>query len=279
MKFMGLTEDYCGEDSYFYLLPVEYEKDVTYGDGASKGSTKILKASKHLEWYEEQFDNEPFVKGINTLEPLNLMGEKPERVKEIISDEVKKYKDKFLITLGGDHSVTIGVVNGLLDKEDFSVLILDAHSDMRHSWNNSKYNHACVSKRISEKTSVGIIGVRSQDIDEAKEINESEKVNQLKAYDINDKRIKELLRQLKDKVYISIDVDVFDPSFIRNTGTAEPGGFSWNQVIDILKTVFVNKDVIAADIVEFAPKENFDAEAFSLARLAYKLMALKLLDD
>ncbi|MFH1589151.1 MAG: agmatinase [archaeon] len=261
MRFMDLADEYSGENSFFSILPIEYEKDVTYGKGASKGPKEIIKASQHLEYYDEQFYCEPFLKGIKTLEAV---------------EEVKELSNNFTIALGGDHSITIGVVDKLLEKEDFSVIVLDAHSDMRHSWNNSKYNHACTSKRISEKTSIGLIGIRSQDIDEAKEIKKNKDIHQIKAYEFNEEKLFQLLKKLKNKVYISIDVDVFDPSFIRNTGTPEPGGFTWNEVINILQKIFKEKEVIGADIVEFAPNINFEAEAYSLAKLAYKLMSLKL---
>lgn len=113
------------------------------------------------------------------------------------------------------------------------------------------------------------------DKDELDIIDQNENIDLIKIYDHNEIILKEKISRLKDNIYISIDVDVFDPSFIRNTGTPEPGGFAWDQVINILKIIFQNKNVIAADIVEFAPTENFRAEAYSLAKLAYKIMALK----
>ena len=182
------------------------------------------------------------------------------------------------MTLGGDHAVTIGVVKGLEKiHDDFSIVMLDAHSDFRDSWNNSELNHACVAKQISKQHDVGIIGVRSQDVDESKSVESSKNVHIIKAYDFNMDNLKETLGKLKKNVFISIDVDVFDLSFIRNTGTPEPGGFQWDRVIEILKEIFNQKKVIGADITEFAPKgleENFRAEAYSLAKLAYKIMSL-----
>ena len=180
-----------------------------------------------------------------------------------------------MISLGGDHSITIAAIKALEINEDFSVIILDAHADFRDSWNGSEYNHACTAKQVSKNHKVALLGVRSMDIDEKKQIEKADDVHLLKAYDFNLTKLKEILPKLKDKVYLSIDVDVFDPSFIRNTGTPEPGGFTWNQVISILKTIFKEKEVIAADIVEFAPKNNFEAEAYALAKLCYKLMAMK----
>ncbi len=267
--WMNLPREY--RKGKFVILPVSYEKDVTYGDGASLGPKEIIKASEHLEYYDEQFDCEPFEKGIELLKPIKAT--EPEEMIERASKEVNIHKDKFVIGLGGDHSVTIGLTKN--SGKDVSVIILDAHADFRDSWNGSSLNHACVAKQLSKKHSVALLGVRSMDIDEAKQIEENENVHLIKAYDFNLTKLKEILPKLKDKVYISIDVDVFDPSFIRNTGTPEPGGFNWNQVIAILKVIFNEKEVVGADIVEFAPKENFQAEAYSLAKLVYKIMGMK----
>ena len=267
--WMNLPQEYRG--GKFVILPIEYEKDLTFGTGASLGPSEIIKASEHLEYYDEQFDCEPFEKGIKLLEPIKA--DEPEKMIEKISEEIKNHKNKFVIGLGGDHSVTLGLTKNL--DSDTSIIILDAHADFRDSWNGSSLNHACVSKQLSKKHFLALLGIRSMDIDEKTQIENNEKVHLLNAYNFNLTKLKEILSKLKDKVYISIDVDVFDSSFIRNTGTPEPGGFTWNQVIAILKEIFKHKEVIAADIVEFSPKENFQAEAYSLAKLVYKIMALK----
>ena len=268
MSWMRLPEEYMKDNSEFVILPISYEDNPTYGGGASKGPVEIIKASEHLEYYDEQFDCEPFVKGIKELEEVKTLEKIKETVKGI-------GKERFLIGLGGDHAVTIGIVQGLEEiHDDFSVLILDAHSDFRYS-RGGMNNHACVARRIVGKHKVGVIGVRSQDVDEAKEIKNNKNIKILKSYDFNENELEKVLDFLGDKVYLSIDVDVFDPSFIRNTGTPEPGGFTWDRVISILEKVFAAKTVIGADIVEFAPKENYRAEAFALAKLAYKIMALR----
>lgn len=292
---MNLPKEY--RKGKFVILPIEYEKDLTFGTGTINGPKEIIAASKHLEYYDEQFDCEPFEKGIELLEPIKAT--EPEEMIEKVSAKIKKLytgarhdydfsdenscasigasvQNKFVIALGGDHSVTIGLVKAQEQiHQDFSVIILDAHADFRDSWNNSSLNHACVAKQVSKKHDLALLGIRSMDIDEKKQIDNNENVHLLKAYGFTLDKLKEILPKLKDKVYISIDVDVFDPSFIRNTGTPEPGGFNWNQMIAILKTIFKNKEVVAADIVEFSPKENFQAEAYALAKLVYKIMAMK----
>ncbi|MEE9525143.1 MAG: agmatinase [Candidatus Woesearchaeota archaeon] len=272
MNWMNLPEEYAKEDSYFSIFPIAFEGNVTYGKGAIRGAEEIVVASKHLEYYDEQFDNEPFEKGIRLATGIRANNE------EEMINKIKTYfpKNKFVIGLGGDHSVTIGCVKALEEKEnDFSVIILDAHADFFDSWNGSQLNHRCAAKQVVKDHQVLSIGIRSMDIDEKKLIDEDKDINIIKAYEFDEKKLRKELKKLRNKVYVSIDVDVFDPAFIRNTGTPEPGGFSWNHVIGILQIIFEMKEVIGADIVEFAPTQNFKAEAFSLAKLAYKIMALK----
>ncbi len=271
MKWMNLPEKYSSKESKFAILPIPYEKDVTYGEGASKGPEEIIKASRHLEYYDDQFDCEPFEKGIQLLD--SIAGNTPEEMINNIQNIVKKYQDKFIIGIGGDHAVTLGITNHL--PKDTSIIQFDAHADFRDSWNNSTLNHACVARQLSNKHSILQIGIRSMDVDEKNTLDQNENVYTISSYNYSLEKVKELLPKLNNKVYITIDVDVFDPSLIRNTGTPEPGGLMWNQVIAVLNQIFKEKDVIGADIVEFAPRYNFEAEAYSLAKLIYKIMAMK----
>lgn len=277
MDWMNLPEEYR-KNGYFQILPVEYEGNVTYGKGTSLGPNKIIRASSHLEYYDEEFDCEPFKKGIKTQQALDLEDVNPSEMVENVSSKVQNTKG-FPLIIGGDHSITIGAVKGFREKEDesFSVLVLDAHSDFRDRWNNSKYNHACVSKRISEENNTGIIGVRSQDISEKESINSEDNTRVLYSHEFSIEETKEIISDLDEKVYVSIDCDVFDPSLISCTGTPEPGGLDWRNVIDVLKIVFEEKKVIGADIVEFSPSKDREcrSESYTLARLAYKLMSLE----
>ncbi len=272
MKFMELASEYSKKDSYFAVLPLSFEGNVTYGKGADQGAEEIIKASKHLEYYDEQFENEAFEKGIYTADTLREDNE------EKMLSKIKKGfpSNEFVLSLGGDHSVTVGCVRVMeKKKKDFSVIILDAHADFFDSWNDSQYNHRCVAKNIAGKHKVLSVGVRSMDIDEAELIKDHENMKIIKAHEFTFEKLKQELEKLEKDVYISVDADVFDVSFIRNTGTPEPGGFLWGKVMDILKLIFENKNVVSADIVEFAPVENFRAEAFSLAKLGYKIMSMK----
>lgn len=273
---MALPEEYAGEQSKVAILPVPFEKDVTYGQGANKGPEEIIRASQYLEYYDDELDSEPFEQGIQLMGPLHC-ADNPQTAHDQIVEHAAKFTGRFIIGIGGDHSITSGFVEALSkEHENLSVLILDAHADLRYSWKNSKWNHACVARRIAAKHKVGIIGVRAMDKYEKKYADNEDNVKIVKAYAISEESIKKVLAHLTDKVFISIDVDVFDPSFIRNTGTPEPGGLGWYDVLNILKRVFDEKNVVGADVVEFAPQLDFRAEAFALAKLVYKLAAYRL---
>ena len=158
-------------------------------------------------------------------------------------------------------------------EEDVSIIVLDAHPDMFFSWNGSQLNHRCVAQKLVGKHQILEIGIRSMDIDEKNIIDQNQNIDLIKAYDYNKEILVEKLDSLSSKVYLSIDVDAFD--FINNTGTPEPGGLNWNQLIEILQIIFKNKEVIGADVVEFAPTNNYRVEAYTLAKLIYKIFALK----
>jgi agmatinase len=275
-NWMNLPQEYNTEKSKFVILPIAYEKNVTFGIGASKGPAEIIKASKHLEYYDDQFDCEPFLQGIKLLDQLELNDKNPKEMVSEISRTIENQKGKFMISLGGDHAVTIGIVKGLEKyHQNFSIIQFDAHADFRDSWNGSSLNHACVSRQISKKHELLNIGVRSMDIDEKKLIEKEKNVHLIPTYNFSLEKIEKILPKLKNKVYITIDIDSLDPSFIRNTGTPEPGGLTWNNLIESLKLIFRNKEVIGADIVEFSPKHDFEPEAYALAKLTYKIMAMQ----
>ncbi|MEM0231106.1 MAG: agmatinase [Candidatus Woesearchaeota archaeon] len=284
MKFMNLPEEYSGPNSRFLIVPIPYEGRVSWMSGASKAPANIIRASANLEYYDEEFEVEPFLKGIATLKSIT-----PGRVSEeaaVRSIERKvaqlKIEGSFPVFLGGDHSVTIGVVKGLEKKFfDFGFISIDAHSDLRESWNKSRFNHACTSRRVLENHPVLIVGLRSQDSEEAEIIREGRALA-IKRYEYSPQFLKSALAKLPQSVFLSIDVDAFDPSLVRYTGTPEPGGFFWNELIEILKLIFEHKKVIAADVVEFAPGKDekiTNAESFTIAKLIYKIFALKMLSE
>ena len=277
MNFMNLPKEYSGNKSKYCILPIEYEGKLTAGKGVKSGSIEIIKESYRLEYYDEQFDNEAFSSGIQLLKPLKFTKKNSDTiVMKKIADEVSKHKDKFMVSIGGDHSVTIGILKGfekIYPDNNFSVVSFDAHADLFDSWNGSKFNHRCVSKYASYNHDVAIFGLRSLDYEEMQTIRSSQNIHAVFDYD-RESRF-DVLSKIKHNVYVTIDVDCFDPSFIRATGTPEPGGYSWSSMIKNLKVIFDTKNVIGIDIVEYSPTKDSTAESYSLAKLIYKIISMK----
>lgn len=271
---MNLPEEYANSDSRYYIIPISYEGNLTSVHGAKDGAKEIINASQQLEYFDERTKTEPFEKGIYLLPEINPGKVDEKKAFHHIRDNLPDLTGKFPIFLGGDHSITYAITQGI-GSEDFSVVMFDAHADFRHSWNNSSYNHACVSKNISKNHDLCLFGVRSMDIEEHKEIIQ-------KKIDITFKPTAEVvlksMSRLKNNVYISIDVDCLDPSIIRNTGTPEPSGMDYEQLYEALKAIFSTKNVIGVDICEFSPQENKNdarVESYILAKLVYHILGLK----
>ncbi|MBW2981603.1 agmatinase [Candidatus Woesearchaeota archaeon] len=266
------------------ILPVPYGGTVSYGKGTEKGPSAIIKASQHMEFYDEELKKNNFKAGICTLHTLKSEP-KPEKMAESVYNNCRQLiKDnKFIVMLGGEHSISSGLAKALKEKyKDLSVLQLDAHSDLRDKWYIgeedksplSKYSHACVMKRIREFCSKTVqVGIRSMS---EEEIPESKRSNIFWAKDIynNNKWFDKAINLLSNNVFITIDLDVFDPSIMSATGTPEPGGLLWYQVIDFLKQVFKKKNVVGFDAVELAPNNDKSCD-FMAAKLIYRLIGYK----
>jgi agmatinase len=194
-----------------------------------------------------------------------------------VHDKTAEYlsKDKFVVTIGGEHSVSIGAIQAHAEKvKDLGVLQLDAHADLRDEYQGSKFNHACVMARVKEFCPVVQVGIRSMDIEEKKSpvpgsVFFAEDIHKDRSY------IESVIAQLSESVYITIDLDVFDPSVMPSTGTPEPGGMLWYDVLALLRAVCKKKNVVGFDIVELCPNENNKAPDFTAAKLIYKTLAYK----
>lgn len=282
VTFGDFPEEYKDIDrAKAVIVPVPLEETGTYLSGTRFAPDEIILASRALEWFDESLEFEPYKKGIatiaaplwergNVLSCLSLL-------EEIVSEIVRA--DKFPVVIGGEHTITLGNVKGILSQySDLSCLILDAHSDLRESYDRTAFSHACVTRRISELGIKNIveIGVRSLSIEEYEYINSANNINVIKARDyLRDPKFFEenIPNMLGDNVFISIDMDVFDPSLISAVGTPEPGGLSWYNVISILEEVFAHKNIVGCDVVELLGTNK--ASCFIAAKLIFKLIAYK----
>ncbi|MFH1770028.1 MAG: agmatinase [archaeon] len=264
------------ENSKIVILPVPYDGTSTWIKGADKGPDAIIEASCNMELYDISTDSEVCEKGIFTDKPVDG-NSKPEKMVDAVTRRVEKHlgNEKFTIVIGGEHSVSLGTIFAHANKyKNMCVLQLDAHLDTRDSYEGSKFNHACVMARAKELCPVIQVGIRSMDYCEKENINKN---NVFFAEDIqsNKKWIDKVVSRLSDNVYLTIDLDVFDPSIMPSTGTPEPGGLLWYEVLELLTRVMKSKNVVGFDVVELCPTDNNKAPDFLAAKLIYKLLSYK----
>lgn len=279
-NFGCLPEEYsCLERARIAVVSVPYDRTSTWLKGANEGPTAIIEASAHMELYDIETDSEVYRKGIFTTEPVS--GElPPEEMIERVTEEVQSYigDGKFVVVVGGEHSVSIGSVKAhIANNTDITVVQLDAHCDLRDEYEGSKYNHACVMARIAELCPIVQVGVRSMDSSEKVALDKSRVVFANDIYE-NKNWVEKAIAKLSGKVYITIDLDVFDPSIMPSTGTPEPGGLLWYDALGLLRAVFENRDVVGFDVVELCPDERNKAPDFLAAKLIYKLLSYKFKD-
>jgi len=277
-NFGDLPEEYSAlENARVVVIPVPFDRTSTWLKGADKGPAAIIEASAHMELYDIETDSEVYKKGIFTAEPLDGQ-QLPEDMVEMVAEQVQKYleNDKFVVVVGGEHSISIGSARAHVAKNaGITVLQLDAHSDLRDEYKGSRYNHACAMARIAELCPIVQVGIRSMDSSEKKALDTS-RVIFAREISTNKSWVEKVLSKLSEKVYITIDLDVFDPSIMPSTGTPEPGGLLWYDVLGLMRTVFENRNVVGFDIVELCPDERNKAPDFLAAKLIYKLLGYKL---
>jgi len=278
-NFLELEDEFSNyETSKVAVLPVPYEKTTTYMKGAAKGPGAILKASRQVELYNEELGKNMYDMGICTLNELRIE-EKPELMVNVVYENVKKLIDdnKFPVVIGGEHSITPGCIKAFAGLDGFSILQLDAHADLREEYNGTKFSHACAMKRCLDICkNIVQVGIRSLCDEEADFIKEN-KLKIFWAKDIfdNDKWFDEAISKLSKNVYITLDLDVFDPSIMPSTGTPEPGGLLYYQTLRFLKKVFEKRNVVGFDVVELCPNENDISSDFTAAKVTYKMIGYK----
>jgi agmatinase len=276
-NFGALPSEYSRQsDAAIVIIPVPFDGTSTWKKGADRGPQAIVDASANVELYDIETDSEVYLRGIFTDTPVDA-GSSPEEMIAAVEQRVRRHLEdsKFIVTVGGEHSVSIGAVRACAAKSSgMSVLQLDAHSDLRDEYEGSKNNHACVMARIREICPVVQVGVRSMDASE-KPFVDPDRV--FFAKDIWDRTdwIDRAVASLTDRVYVTIDLDVFDPSIMPSTGTPEPGGLLWYDVLTLLRTVCRRKSVVGFDVVELCPIANNWAPDFLAAKLIYQLLSYK----
>jgi agmatinase len=275
--FGGIEKSLATFDNAAVLLQsIPYDGTSTWGKGADKGFELFLEAAENMELYDIETDSEVFTKGIHLLPPFTEASS-PEAVYHAVLEGVRKLLEsgKYLTFFGGEHSVSIGIIEAFREKySDLTVLQLDAHADLRSSYDGSPYNHACAVHWASKNTNLVQVGIRSMDRCE-KEFMNREKCFMAQEMQQNRDWMDRSLDLMTDDVYLTIDLDVLDPSIMPATGTPEPGGMQWYETLTYLRRVFTEKRVVGFDIVEFAPLPDLKAPGFLVAKLYYKLLSYK----
>jgi len=265
------------ETSRVAILSLPFEATTTYGKGTANGPEAIIDASAQVEFYDEELDAEPCAIGIATVRPIAVFESKPEAATSQIEAACTSLlnNEKYVVGLGGEHTVTVGMVRSFAKKfPDISVLQLDAHSDLRDSYKGSNYNHACVMKRVTEVCPYVGVGIRSGIPGERAELAPNSKLIYAHEMVSNQNWQDDALRGLKKQVYITVDLDFFDPAIMPSVGTPEPGGFHWYETLGFLRRVFASHEVLGFDIVELLPNENAPASDFLAAKLVYKMIGM-----
>lgn len=281
VRYLGHDDQYGkSEDSAaIVIMPVPYDGTCTWIKGADKGPAAILEASANMEVYDIETQSEVYRQGIYTTESI-LDKDSPESMVDAVYNKAQAYlkEDKFLVTIGGEHSVSIGPIQAYAEKyPDLTVLQFDAHSDTREEYMGSKYNHACVMARAREQASIIQVGVRSMDVSETTGIDRSRVFYRHQIFG-NDHWHEDLLKLLTGHVYITIDLDVFDPSIMPSVGTPEPDGMLYHEVLRLIKKVNRKTTIVGFDVVELCPNATYRAADFIAAKLIYQILSLKFHD-
>ncbi len=283
-NFLGIPPEYSSPKSPFVIFPVGYDSTTSYKAGTREGPAAILAASRQVELYDDELGFEPYEVGIYTQPSLEITTKGPKEMLERIYRAVLPLaqKKKQVVMLGGEHSLSFGAVRAYHKLyKNLSVLQIDAHADLRDSYEDSRYNHACVMRRITELCPTVGVGVRNYSIEEAKFIKANSstsltarKISVVSAYSFisGETSIDEILDRLTDTVYLTFDLDGFDPSFMPAVGTPEPGGLGWYETLKLLRFLAERKRVVGFDVMELCPLPGQISSDFIAAKLVYKII-------
>ena len=286
MKYLSPKKGFLGIDAELsrspqvIVVPFGLEKTVSYGGGTKNGPKEIIKASHQVELFDEELNKEPYKEiGIKTLKPFSIKNKIKSALDQLskINEDILS-SDKFPLVFGGEHSITPGSIKPFAKKYDeITLLHFDAHADLRESYQGEKFSHASAIKRCLDYKNLKVVsfGIRNLSKEEMDFYNDNR--DRIEIFWGKDKQTWDLSRLdkfFKNKnVYITFDVDGFDASIMPATGTPEPGGMLWEDVLPIIKKVCQISNVVGADINELAPIKNFDSYNFLVAKLAYKIIS------
>ncbi len=275
--YAGIPQKYAGlETSNIVLIPVPYDGTSTWQKGADKGPDAFLKASENMELYDIETQTEVYKKGVYLADAITE-NSSPEAVVDKVHKVVKEYilRNKFVTIFGGEHSISIGTIRAFNECfDDLTVLHIDAHADLRKEYEGSTCNHACAVYEANQQTNLIQVGIRSMDVAETRVMNED---NVWFAHEMaNDEYwMDNVIDALGENVFITFDLDAFDPSIMPSTGTPEPGGLLWYETLEFLRRVFEETNVVGFDIVELCPREEEKSSDFLAAKLYYKMLSYK----
>jgi agmatinase len=283
-SFLGVDEVAGAfERAGVVILPVPYEATTSFGAGTGAGPAAIVEASRYIELYDQELDAEPYELGVATMPSLSLTGAGPKEALQELRNAYDALLDagpgKLVIALGGEHSISSAPILAWADRlqqqgRRLSVLQVDAHTDLRPEYEGSPYSHASIMARVQDRVEIVAVGIRAVTAEEMQVVRRSENIHVFLADDIHDGDawIDDVLARLGEDVYITFDVDGFDPALVPATGTPEPGGLHWYPVMKLLRRVFTERKVCGVDVVELAPIPGLTAPDFLVAKLIYKMI-------
>jgi len=275
-NFLGINSHCSWEEAEVVILPVPLEMTTSYMKGTCEGSEALLLASHQVELYDDELNHETYKQGIATLAPMVLSQSEPEMAVDSIQTNVQSIltHKKKVILIGGEHTITVGAVRAYSELyADMTVIQLDAHADLRNQYEGSPYNHACVMARVRESCPFVSVGIRSLSVEESKQIQEENlHVFNMHGMRRNNQWMEDSLNHVSENVYVTIDLDVFDPFVMPAVGTPEPGGMDWYQFLTYLEKIFRQKNVVGFDIVELSPRIGAEYGVFAAAKLLYRLI-------
>lgn len=276
-NFGGLPEEFTDyQKAQVAIVPVPFDLTTSWMSGTRHGPKALIEASGYMELYDIETKTEVHRKGIFT--DIDVAAKNSDELNQNVYERVSKHlgAKKFVVTLGGEHSISYGAAKAHIEHfTNLNILHLDAHTDRREEFEDNKFSHACTLRRISElNPDIVSIGIRSLDISELQYLDEK-KVFYAEDIFHSMSWVEDVVKLLQPNVYLTFDLDVFDPAIMPSTGTPEPGGMYWYQVLNLLKEVIQARNLVGCDVVELSPNDQNKAPDFLAAKLIYKILSYK----